>query len=292
MDDAKLSDPSHMSSTGLPYVAPGDPAHSRIYQRVTNGEMPPIQVSVDQEANPRPTISDISVLREWITNCVGKPTGSGTGGAGGNGGGGGGSGGAGAGAGGTAGTGGAAGAAGAGGRGGAGGAGGTGGMAGAGGAGGAPNGDAARYNFEAGNPQGWAGVVRGGFGMFTNVTTNTNNVFAGLRSLRGSFTAPAAATPWELAVTPPMPAIPAGATVTFHYFVPTGAQIDWVQPFVSDSTPGSFVGNFLTNPPMGTWQTITVVVPGNANLPITSLGFQFHTTGAFTGSVFLDSINW
>jgi len=52
------------------FVVPGDPDHSRLYVRARLGEMPPIA----QMELPRPTVSDLSVLREWISNCLGtKP---------------------------------------------------------------------------------------------------------------------------------------------------------------------------------------------------------------------------
>jgi hypothetical protein len=70
------------------FVVPGDPDDSRLYVRIVHEEMPPklpFGLTVDY---PRPTTSDISVLREWITKCMGAspPSGTGTGGAGGAGG--------------------------------------------------------------------------------------------------------------------------------------------------------------------------------------------------------------
>jgi hypothetical protein len=47
----------------VPLVVPGDPDHSRLYNRILRGEMPP-------PGNLRPSISDLSVLRAWI-NCLG-----------------------------------------------------------------------------------------------------------------------------------------------------------------------------------------------------------------------------
>jgi hypothetical protein len=52
--------------TGVPVrmLVPGDPDGSRVYRRPAGNEMPP------QGATPRPTTSEISVLRTWIQNCV------------------------------------------------------------------------------------------------------------------------------------------------------------------------------------------------------------------------------
>jgi hypothetical protein len=51
------------------FLVPGDPDHSRIYVRVQNAEMPPPDV-IGLPANPRPSVSDLSVLRHWIERCV------------------------------------------------------------------------------------------------------------------------------------------------------------------------------------------------------------------------------
>lgn len=54
------------------YVVPGDPDHSLIYQRaVVVGDMPPQSTDVANGNNPRPTISDYSVLRRWI-ECIAR----------------------------------------------------------------------------------------------------------------------------------------------------------------------------------------------------------------------------
>jgi hypothetical protein len=68
----------------LLFVAPGDPEHSRIYLRPFKGEMPP--PDLPKLKYLRPTVSDLSVLHNWINNCVGSnpppPSGAGAGGSG------------------------------------------------------------------------------------------------------------------------------------------------------------------------------------------------------------------
>jgi hypothetical protein len=93
-----------------------------------------------------------------------------------------------------------------------------------------------------------------------------------------------------MSVANPTPAIPAGATVTFHYFIPAGAPIAWVQPFAASST-GAFLNTFSSPPTLGAWTALTVAVPAGTSA-ITNLGFQFRSTAAFTGTVYVDSINW
>jgi len=53
----------------LLFVAPGDPEHSRIYLRAWRNEMPPPDLPNIKYL--RPTISDVSVLHNWITSCTG-----------------------------------------------------------------------------------------------------------------------------------------------------------------------------------------------------------------------------
>jgi hypothetical protein len=64
------------------FVIPGDPDHSAIYVRAAIvGDMPPQPTDLGTPRNPRPSLSDLSVLREWIMHCApGSPaTGAGGG---------------------------------------------------------------------------------------------------------------------------------------------------------------------------------------------------------------------
>ena len=52
---------------GQHYVIPGQPEQSLVYRRaVLVGDMPPRSTDVANGINPRPTVSDQSVLRQWI----------------------------------------------------------------------------------------------------------------------------------------------------------------------------------------------------------------------------------
>jgi hypothetical protein len=54
------------------FLMPGDPDRSRIYLRPLNGEMPPPDI-IGLPPSPRPSVSDLSVLRQWIESCVEQP---------------------------------------------------------------------------------------------------------------------------------------------------------------------------------------------------------------------------
>jgi hypothetical protein len=69
LDEEKLTTTVD-TRTNLLFVAPGDPDHSRVYQRMENGEMPPPPNSSVGEQLPRPSLSDLSAIRQWIV-CIG-----------------------------------------------------------------------------------------------------------------------------------------------------------------------------------------------------------------------------
>jgi hypothetical protein len=53
------------------YIVPGDPSRSVLYMRVAViGDMPPQPTDLGTPRNPAPTLSDFSVLRDWIEHCL------------------------------------------------------------------------------------------------------------------------------------------------------------------------------------------------------------------------------
>ncbi|MES1171863.1 MAG: hypothetical protein ABUL77_01390, partial [Bacteroidota bacterium] len=157
--------------------------------------------------------------------------------------------------------------------------------------GGAPV-DTSRYNFEM-STQAW--TMAAGTTAFTTIARDTIRHYMGEASLSGTITATGVST-YQLLVNP-LPAVPAGATVTFRVFVPSGAAIDWIQPYVQEgptSTPAyRWTGTYTTAASIasGAWTTVLVEVPTPATA-IAALGVQFHTSGAWTGMVSVDSVNW
>jgi hypothetical protein len=62
-------------ATGVPFLVKGDPKGSPIYQRIIlgleQGAMPPVYPSPTiPPVQPRPSISDYSILHEWIKSCL------------------------------------------------------------------------------------------------------------------------------------------------------------------------------------------------------------------------------
>lgn len=144
----------------------------------------------------------------------------------------------------------------------------------------------AQYTFESGT-QGWVGSGS----PISAVQTSSKQAFSGDRSL---------AVTWKGAGTASVmankPATLAGKTVTFHVWVPAGSTITSVQPFVQQPAAGQNlitsttvpVANIATN----AWNTITVNVPPNAVTPLASLGVQFTTSAAWTGTCYIDAVGW
>jgi len=163
---------------------------------------------------------------------------------------------------------------------------GTGGAA-TGGAGtGGASGDTARYNFET-NTQSWA--MASGTSTFTSITRDTTRHYAGMASLAGAITATGASL-YQLRVMPGT-TVPAGKVVTAQVYIPTGAAIDTIQLYVQEGAPNYAWTGTAVSYTAGTWTTLMVTVPTSGGA-INALGIEFHVTGAWTGTVYIDSVNW
>jgi hypothetical protein len=148
-------------------------------------------------------------------------------------------------------------------------------------------GDPAQFGFE-GGVQGWAA----GSGV-SSVASSTTEAFAGADSLAIAVSESGAGTA-EVSVA--SPGAPAGATVTFHVFVPSGSAISSVQPFVLQGAAGNWTwtgawtaASSLT---ANAWNTLTITIPSNAVTPLYQAGLQISTSGAWSGVVYLDSVSW
>jgi hypothetical protein len=154
--------------------------------------------------------------------------------------------------------------------------------------------DSAQYNFET-STQGWIMSTGVGAGAFTSISRSTTTRWAGMASLAGTLVSQGGET-YQLLVTPP--AIAPGTVVTFHVLFPVGAAIEWVQPYIQEGpeslptayrwTTGFTLGTDLV---YGDWNTIPVQLPIPATV-VTSLGVQFKSLSAWSGTVYVDSVGW
>ena len=148
-----------------------------------------------------------------------------------------------------------------------------------------PTTDLSDYNFEA-NAQAW---TRSG-APITSVARSTAQKYAGAASLAVKFNGSGSASAQVV-----NPAAKAGQVVTFRVFIPTGARLSAIQPFVLQGAAGNWrwTGTYkaLSSLKQGAWNTVTVTVPSNAAL-LASLGVQFTTSGTYTGTVYVDSVSF
>ncbi|MGO8670791.1 MAG: glycoside hydrolase family 44 protein [Capsulimonadaceae bacterium] len=152
----------------------------------------------------------------------------------------------------------------------------------------AANVDNSPYNFET-STQGW--VSSGG--MITGVETSIAEAYLGAYSLEVDFSGAGADVQ---TVSVASPATAAGSTVVFHVWIPSGSTLSGIQPYVQQGASGNWLwtGTWTDISELQTnaWNTITVDVPTNAVVPLAQLGVQFVTSGAWTGTCYVDSINW
>ena len=85
--------------------------------------------------------------------------------------------------------------------------------------------------------------------------------------------------------------VPSGTTVTFRVYIPAGSQITKIEPYLQDYNWNWF-SNPVTSLTPGAWNTITLTVPSSSVTPLQYLGLNFTTGAAWTGTVYVDSINW
>ncbi len=148
--------------------------------------------------------------------------------------------------------------------------------------------DTAQYNFES-SAQGWLSSG----GMITGVASSSGKAFMGSKSLAVSIKSTKSETQQALVKAP---ATPAGKTITFHIWFPSGSTITSVQPYVLQGSGGGWkwTGNWQStaNLTPNAWNTLQVTVPTDAVTPLDSLGVEFSTNGAWTGVCYIDTVGW
>jgi len=150
--------------------------------------------------------------------------------------------------------------------------------------------DPANYNFES-SGQLWS--MSTAPGTFTQIGRSTAQHYSGGASLAGAVSAVAGKT-YSLEVSPPSPTISAGAVITFEVYVPTSPALKFVQPYVQEGGGSTaFHGNYYdaSSIKRNAWNTLTLTVPAGSGT-IARLGVQFGSSGTWTDTVYIDSIDW
>ncbi|MFL5305655.1 MAG: hypothetical protein ACJ8F1_10590 [Polyangia bacterium] len=126
----------------------------------------------------------------------------------------------------------------------------------------------------------------------TSVSASTAEHFAGARAL-AVYVSGAAGTA-NASVS--SPTTPAGKVVTFHVWIPSGAAVSAIQPYVLEGATGNWTwtGNWqaIGSLHSGEWNTLTVTVPTNAVTPLDQLGVAITTDATWTGTLYIDSVSW
>jgi aryl-phospho-beta-D-glucosidase BglC (GH1 family) len=144
------------------------------------------------------------------------------------------------------------------------------------------NPDPAKFNFETDTHR-WS--YSGG--QITGIATSTAQKFAGQRSLAVSFNASGAgSSSLDLSGL----VLPAGATISFRIWAPAGHTISSIEPYMQDLNWG-WTQSWSGSPAANSWSTVTLKAPANVLSPLKRLSLQFKTSGAWAGTVYVDSIS-
>lgn len=127
--------------------------------------------------------------------------------------------------------------------------------------------------------------------QIAGVATSTAQHFGGRQSLAVNFNGTTAGTSSvDLGDVP----VPAGATVTFHVWVPAGNQVNAIEPYLQDHDWQNWTTTWYGQAGLATdaWNTLTVTVPAGIPTPLKRLGLRISTSAAWAGTLYVDSINW
>jgi lysophospholipase L1-like esterase/fibronectin type 3 domain-containing protein len=124
--------------------------------------------------------------------------------------------------------------------------------------------------------------------QISGIATSNTRAFAGSRSLAVNFNG---ATGGTSSIQVGDVNVPAGETISFRVWIPAGSPVNLIEPYAQDYNWG-WTASWFGNPAANTWNTINVTVPSNATAPLKQLGLRISTNAAWTGTVYVDSINW
>ena len=147
--------------------------------------------------------------------------------------------------------------------------------------GGIPPQSPTRYNFERGNiwPEFDGDVV---------LTQTSGEVeYSGSSSLEVMFDGSSDGRVWI----EPQLAIQPGSTITYRVFVPDGAPVVAIQPYVADNN-WVWDETWNANFPQGARLTVTTTLSPQAALPVRELGLKFYLDDNYTGPIYIDAVTW
>ncbi|QHW32544.1 glycoside hydrolase family 5 protein [Paenibacillus rhizovicinus] len=145
--------------------------------------------------------------------------------------------------------------------------------------------DTAKFNFENNQLQSFKSITSG-----LTVASSYDRAYAGSYAMKMSVVSTASG-PYSAQLDNPS-GISANSTLTFRVWVPSGAAITSIQPYVQGNN-WTWYGNYqaYTGLTKNAWNTIAVTIPSTATVPVKNIGIELVTSGAWTGSIYVDSIN-
>ncbi|MDQ8202169.1 cellulase family glycosylhydrolase [Pelagicoccus sp. SDUM812003] len=143
--------------------------------------------------------------------------------------------------------------------------------------------DPTQFHFEA-DTQRW----KADGGQISNVAISAERSFAGNRSLAVNFDGTSGGTS---SISLDRAVVPGGETVTFHVWIPEGSAITSIEAWLQDKKWNASQTTF-NNLTADSWNTLEFTVPENAIVPFVNFGLRFTTSGAWTGTCYVDSISW
>ena len=147
------------------------------------------------------------------------------------------------------------------------------------------NPDPAKFNFET-DPQRWA-VDAVASGTDFSVTTSNAQSYAGNHSMAVNFSG---GTGGKSSIVATDLIVAAGSTISFRIWIPSDSTVTETFIYAQDSK-WAWKDITYKNLTPNTWNTITLTVPANFVAPL-KLGVQFTTSAAWTGTLYIDSIDW
>ncbi len=145
------------------------------------------------------------------------------------------------------------------------------------------NPDTAQFHFEV-DAQRW----QNDGGQITSLAPSTEKSYAGNQSLALNFSGTSGGTS---TLSLDNPTVPRGATVTFQVWIPDGSAVTTVEAWLTDANWGSTQTSFDNLTP-NAWNTLVWPIPANFLNAFNGFGLRFKTSGAWTGTCYLDSISW
>jgi hypothetical protein len=153
--------------------------------------------------------------------------------------------------------------------------------------------DASRFSFDT-DAQGWVLANTADVLIPGQVLVSATHVFAGSAALQATTSVPAGSEEYVRLMPPPASLAP-GNTVTFHVWIPPGANLLAVQPYVMDANY-IWTGSYVEPPSLvlGCWATIQVAVPITFQPPAWEIGVEFLATptAPFNAVVYVDAVTW